>query len=338
MTQTLEKGPVDERQERDFSLWFWAAGALLFLLNLAFGFLRVAPTAALVLSILSGVIFVAAPLLGLFAAGSSKWTWVKSLAFLALGVGLHLGSVLVTRQIGPGAPAVLLQSAGQFGILIWCAGLGAAIALIIKDKNLILPVCLFLAGFDAFLILSPSTPVSQMVASNSQAFTDVAMKVPQAQVTPRPDAKPEDKRPKIVPAAYIGPADLLFSMAFFVLLFRFRMEVRKTAAWLAPVLVLYLVLALATPWGMLPALVPIGATVLIVNRRHFEMTKDEKLGTWVVGLIAVALAAWGIYQRATYVPPIPPQKPGAPSNEGRTAESPLGAGSLQPESPGQSQS
>lgn len=338
MTPEAESALSSEQPVKDFSLWFWAAGVLLFLLNLAFGFARVAPSAALVLSILSGVIFVAAPLLGLFAAGSSKWTWVKSLAFLALGVGLHLGSVLLIRQVGPGAVSVLLQAAGQFGLLVWCAGLGAAIALIIKDKNLILPVCLFLAGFDAFLILSPSTPVSKMVASNSQAFTDVAMKVPQAQVTPGPDAKPEDKRPKIVPAAYIGPADLLFSMAFFVLLFRFRMEVRKTAAWLAPVLVLYLVLALATPWGMLPALVPIGATVLLVNRRHFEMTKDEKLGTWVVGLIALALASWGVYQRATYVPPIPPQRPAAPLNGGPAQESPSRAGSPQPRSPSQSQS
>lgn len=338
MTDTAEQGLDQTHPERDFSLWFWVAGGLLFLLNLAFGFLRVAPSVAPFLSIASGVIFVAAPLLGLFSASSARWNWVKALLFLASGVALHVGSVILVRQMGAGTVGVLVQAAGQFGLLTWCAGLGAAIALIIKDKNLILPVCIFLAGFDAFLILSPSTPVSKMVAANSQAFTDVAMKVPQAQVAPKPDAKPEDKRPRIVPAAYIGPADLLFSMAFFVLLFRFRMEVRKTAAWLAPVLVLYLVLALASPWGMLPALVPIGATVLIVNRRHFEMTKDEKLGTWVVALISFALAAWGIYQRATYIPPRLPQRPAAPLTEGQGPASSSKAGSPQPEAAGQSQS
>ncbi len=338
MTLEAEARLAKEQPERDISLWFWVAGTLLFLLNLAFGFLRVAPSAALFLSLASGVIFVAAPLIGLFAAGSARWSWIKSLAFLAGGVAVHVGSVLLIRQTGPGAMAVFVQAAGQFGLLVWCAGLGAAIALIIKDKNLILPVCIFLAGFDAFLILSPSTPVSKMVASNSQAFTDVAMKVPQAQVAPRPDAKPEDKRPRIVPAAYIGPADLLFSMAFFVLLFRFRMEVRKTAAWLAPVLVIYLALALASPWGMLPALVPIGATVLIVNRRHFTMTRDEKLGTWVVGVIAVALAGWGIYQRATYVPPRPLQRPEAPLSGGQGPASPSEIGLPPPEAAGQSPS
>lgn len=335
---TKEQRSRGPEPAKDISLWFWAVGALLFCLNLAFGFVRVSPAVAPLLSLLSGVVFVAAPLFGLFAASSSKWTWVRALAFLAPGVALHIGSVYLARSLGPGSAGVLVQAAGQFGLLMWCAGLGASIALIIKDKNLILPVCLFLAGFDAFLILSPSTPVSRMVASNSQAFTDVVMKVPNAQVAPRPDAKPEDRLPRIVPAAYIGPADLLFSMAFFVLLFRFGMEVKRTATWLAPVLVLYLILALATPWGMLPALVPIGATVLIVNRRHFEMTKDEKLGTWVVGLIALALAGWGIYQRATYVPPKELPGPGAPLTGAPGQAGPSEAGSPQPKDPSRSQS
>lgn len=323
----------------DQSKWFWVAAGVLFVLNLALGLLRVPPTVAIILSILTGVIFVSLPLIGLFFAASSEWKWGKALVHLAIGVALHVGSVQISRAIGPGVAGVFVQAIGQFGLIVWCAGLGASIALIIKDKNLILPVCIFLAGFDVYLIISPSTPVSQMVASNSRAFTDVALKVPSAQATIQPDAKPEDKLPRIVPSAFIGPADLLFSMAFFVLLFRFRMEVEKTARILVPVLLGYLALVFITPWGMLPALVPIGATVLIVNRRHFSMTKDEKLGTWLVGIIAFGLAAWGIYQRATYKPPVrTPQAIEGPSTGQPETESPVLGGSPRQEGGGQSQS
>ncbi len=306
---TADTAPMPSADERvtpfsNQSKWFWAAAGILFIINIALGLLRLPPTAAAILSLVTGVVFVSLPLIGLFFAASSEWKWGKALAHLAIGVALHLGSVQASRILGPGTAGVIVQALGQFGLIVWCAGLGACIALIIKDKNLILPVCIFLAGFDVFLIISPSTPVSQMVASNSRAFTDVAMKVPSAQAVVPPHAEPEEKLPRIVPSAYIGPADLLFSMAFFVMLFRFRMEVEKTARILVPVLLVYLALVFITPWGMLPALVPIGATVLIVNRKHFAMTQDEKMGTWLVGIIAFGLAAWGIYQRAVYKPPI----------------------------------
>lgn len=334
--------PEDGGQVLPFSnqsKWFWGAAGTLFVLNVALGLLRVPPLAAIILSILTGIIFVSLPIVGLFFAASSEWKWGKALGHLAVGVALHVGSVLLSRMLGPGVATVFVQAAGQFGLLVWCAGLGASIALIIKDKNLILPVCIFLAGFDVFLIVSPTTPVSQMVASNSQAFTDVAMKVPSAQPSAPPEAKPEDRLPKIVPSAYIGPADLLFSMAFFVLLFRFRMEVERTAKILVPVLLGYLVLVFLTPLGMLPALVPIGATVLIVNRKHFAMTKDEKMGTWLVGIIAVGLATWAIYQRATYKPPVKtPQEIGGPSTAPQGKESPESGGLPQPADGGQSQS
>lgn len=83
---------------------------------------------------------------------------------------------------------------------------------------------------------------------------------------------------------------------------------------------------------------PIGATVLIVNRRHFELTKDEKMGTWVVGLIALALAGWGIYQRATYVPPKELPRPGAPLNAAPGQAEPAEGGLPQPAGQGQSRS
>lgn len=334
--------PEDGGQVLPFSnqsKWFWGAAGTLFVLNVALGLLRVPPLAAIVLSILTGIVFVSLPIIGLFFAASSEWKWGKALAHLAAGVALHVGSVQLAKMLGPGVATVCVQAAGQFGLLVWCAGLGASIALIIKDKNLILPVCIFLAGFDVFLIVSPTTPVSQMVASNSQAFTDVAMKVPSAQPSAPPEAKPEDRLPKIVPSAYIGPADLLFSMAFFVLLFRFRMEVERTAKILVPVLLGYLVLVFLTPLGMLPALVPIGATVLIVNRKHFAMTKDEKMGTWLVGIIAFALATWAIYQRATYKPPVrTPQAIEGPSTAPQGTAVPESGGSPQPADGDQSQS
>ncbi|MCG9894080.1 MAG: hypothetical protein MH204_01220, partial [Fimbriimonadaceae bacterium] len=175
------------------------------------------------------------------------------------------------------------------------------------------------------------TFTSQMVQGNSQIFQSVAAQVPTAREAPRPEAPPEERAPRVVPAAYIGPADFIFSMAFFACLFRLRMKVRETVRWLIPVLVFYLGLVFFTPFGMLPALVPIGLTVLIVNAREFTMTRDEKLGVWIVSVVSVALAVLGVWQRVNYVPPKPPAEPSiqAPGPEGPAPEA-----SPEPAAPG----
>jgi hypothetical protein len=225
-----------------------------------------------------------------------------------------------------GLTGVLVESLGQTGLLVWCLGLGVLVALLIKEKNLILPVALFLAGFDAFLVLTPYAPTAAIVEQNPAVFQSVASSVPKAR-----EAKPAEKpkEAKLEALAFIGPADFLFAAVFFALLYRFKMRVRETALWLAPVLVMYLFIVLS-PFGlcMLPALVPIGGTVLLVNRKEFTLTKDEVQATWGVAVIALCLAGFGLYQRINHKPR--PRKPAVPANAPATPQPAAPAGTPAP--------
>lgn len=293
---------------------FWLAVAALFVLRV----LLSAIPLPLWTTFIVAPIFIGLPILALFRASEGNWTAKTGFLWLGLGVAAHAGGALLLASMPrAGYPSVVVDALAQSGLLVWATGLGALVGLIIKDKNLILPVAIFLAGFDIFLVFTPNTFTAQMVQQNAPVFQAVAMKVPAVKEVPKPGERPEERAPRAVPLGYVGPADLIFSMMFFVVLHRFALRTRETAKWLAVVLVGYLALVFLTPLGMLPALVPIGATVLIVNASEFKMTAEEKLGLLLATLLALALASYGIYQRANYRPPA---KPPAPAPE--TAQPP----------------
>ena len=188
------------------------------------------------------------------------------------------------------------------GIALWTLGLGALVALGVKDKNLILPMAVFLAGLDVFLVFNPDAPTSKMIRQNPAVFQSLAVNIPAA----RP-ATSEPQGAKVVNQAFVGPADLLFMATFLVVLSRFKMKVKETARWLVPVMIVYLFLVLG-PWGLtlMPALVPIGITVLVVNRKEFQMSKEERAMAWGAVVLSVALAAFGLTKHFTQKPQAEP--------------------------------
>jgi hypothetical protein len=300
---------------------FWLGVALLFVLRIFLSTIPLPAWAALIIA----PIFIGLPILAIFRGAEGEWGWKTGLLWLLIGVAAHAGGVLLLNGMPrSGYPTVTVDALAQTGLLIWSTGLGALVGLLIKDKNLILPVAIFLAGFDVFLVYTPNTFIAQSVQQNAKVFQSVAMKVPAVKEIPKPGAPPGDRGPTAAPLGFVGPADLIFSMMFFVVLHRFAMRTKETAKWLALVLIGYLALVFLTPLGMLPALVPIGATVLIVNRREFQMNKEEKQGVLLAAVIAVLLAGYGLYQRANYHPaakPLPPaeSQPAPDSQPGSTA-------------------
>jgi hypothetical protein len=283
----------------------------LFGLRVLMGLVTVPPESAFALSLAAAVVFVALPVVATFRGASQPWTPKLAWGLFAGGLALQAVCVLALRPVLPetGVVAVLVSALGQFGLAVWCLGLGAGVAQAVKDKNLLVPMATFLAGFDVYLVFNPTAPTATILSQAPQVFSSVAMSVPAARpATVAPQAA------EIVPMAYVGPADLIFVGVFLVCLYRFGMRVRETALWLVPVLVVYLALVLA-PIGLtgLPALVPIGATVLAVNAREFKMTGQEKAASWLVALVALALAAYGLFRRATYVPPAAPAETSLPA-------------------------
>lgn len=309
---------------------FFAVAAVLFVLRLLFASVIFPPGVATALSVASGVIFIALPIWGMFMAGRHAWKWGHVGLLILVGIALHLGGLFGARSMPEtGLATVTVGAIAQTGVLFWAVGLGAAVALLIKERNLLLPIALFLAGFDVFLVFAPTAPTARMVESRSNFFQSVAMAIPRARVE-TPEA-PQSKGARVELLSQVGPADLIFITTFFVCLFRFGMRVKETVRWLVPVMVLYLFLAMSPIGiGMLPALVPVGLTVLIVNRKEFQMTKEEKQATIGVGILALLLAIAGITLRALSKPKEPPAEPatadsvpGPPGSAGSPAPAPL---------------
>jgi len=280
--------------------FFWLSALGLFLLRITCAFVSAPPLVSLILSILLAAVFVGLPIIAIFKAAESKWTFGAAGIYLAVGAVVHVGCYGLGRFVPDGVGAILLLALLQLGLLTWCMGLGAMLALAIKDKNLMVPVALFLAGFDAFLVFAPAAPTHKMVAQQTEFARNTLMTVPKVQTTQERAAQ---KGPVIANLAQVGPADLFFTATFFVCIFKFGMRKTETLKWLLPVLLGYLFIVIflggihigPVSLAMLPAMVPIGATVLLVNAREFAMKKDEKLSTVVVALIAIAIAGAGLY-------------------------------------------
>ena len=94
----------------------------------------------------------------------------------------------------------------------------------IKDKNLLLPVSAFLAGFDIFLVLTPIGVTQQIMKKAPEVLPAVGLNIPKPAATPTMGP--------VEPFAFVGPADFLFMGMFFVAIHRFDLKARDTALWM----------------------------------------------------------------------------------------------------------
>lgn len=295
-------------------------------------YLAIDPRAAMTLSIVATVVFLAVPILMLFRASEAVWSPKLGLGFVLGGLAAHAGGVLLTMYVfGPrGFPAVVAGAVALTGLMFWCVGAGGLLATLIKDKNLLLPVGLFLAGLDVFLVTAPNTFTRKIVEQQPELFQKVAYSTPKVST--------ESTVGLVQPFAYVGPADFFFLAMFFIALHKFGMRSQQTFRWIMPVLLAYLFVVVflgdvsigPVSLAMLPALLPIGAVVLIVNAREFRLAGQEKASTVVVALLGAALAVAGVSLAARAEragPPAPSPPVAAPSD-------PRSGASLPPGDPG----
>jgi hypothetical protein len=250
------------------------------------------------------MLFLGGPLFGLIYGAKARWTFLTSFLFFLCGLLIQIPSVLLMRSMGPSPLVPVLNAVGQIGLPLWCSGLGAMIATGVKDRNILIPISIFLIGFDIFLVLTPQGFVKQQLERSPQVFTAMAGQIPAFSSQPATG--------HVAAGAYVGPADFVFLAMFMIALYRFDLKAKETAKLVVPVLLGYM-LAVVLFGVPLPALVPIGACVLIVNRREFVLTKDEKQST--IGLLVVVVALligawrWGVSrQRTLKERPVGPSK------------------------------
>ena len=253
-----------------------------------------------VVSVLTTVLFMVIPMVALFLGAGHRWDLKQAIAIVVLGVVVQIGGATLARMALSPALGGGIFAASQAGLVVWCMGAGAALACLLKDRNMLLPIAVFLALFDTWLVFAPEGLVSRALSGAPAPIKldAVAYTVPKVATTSAPAAANGFAQN----LAYVGPADLLFLAMFFVALYRFGMRPRQTLIAIAPVLVAYLAIVLLLPdmWigpirlAALPALLPIGLTVLWVNRREFRLLPDEKAITIALVVLGVPFVAWRI--------------------------------------------
>ncbi len=288
-------------------------------------------------SLIVSILFIAIPIYGFYQGASYRWTWKDAaIAVFAGGMiqllfGMAAGAVKVPLLI------MCLVAISQTGLLLWTFGIGALLASILKDKNVILPISIFLALFDIWLVFAPEGVASQAVSGRrpelQQMMQGLSYQVPALGGYARP-------------MAYVGPADFLFIAMFFVALFKFKMRTRETFFALVPTLAIYLLIVLlfgdvmVGPFrlGALPALLPIGAVILAVNWREFKLTRDEMISTLAVLVIGTAVVTWRLIVSNSNVPSSEQEQPAEPSRPGRDLRGLTPAAWTAPEQPDRSPS
>lgn len=295
---------------------FFGTLGLLAILRVAMSYLLVPEALRVPVSFLITIAFVILPVLALFKAGSHPWTTKLAVSFIAIGLAIQFFVPMLSPG-GPGFLSILISAIAQQGLPMWTVGLGAGLALLLKDKNMLLPVAIFLALFDIFLVFTPVGFVQQLMKSHPKLLPAMAHQIPQIAT------KPQETGVPVGTFAYIGPADFLFMGMFFVAVFRFGMRSKETFRWLLFALALYIPLALLL--GPVPLLVPIGLAVLIVNLREFKMNTEEKLSTAIVAAIGIGIIVWS----ATRPKPVAPPEP-LPLESGQATAGLEGSSSQEP--------
>lgn len=270
---------------------FFSIAFALWLARLALPFISLDSQTALFLSRVLSIFFVGLPIIAIYRAADYDWKLGSAVVFIIAGVLVHATMVLVLRnsKIESASTANLVLATGNLGLLVWTLGLGAVLALIIKDRNLILPMSAILAGLDCLFVFAPSGPVQTIIVKAPEQFKDLTYKIPTVG--------------SIEPLAFVGPADFIFLAMFFIAIFRFKMRTRESLLWVLPVLLIYLLVVLffggskigPISLAMLPAMLPIGLTILIVNWREFKMSPSERIMSFIVCMIAIGLALLGVY-------------------------------------------
>jgi hypothetical protein len=252
------------------------------------GFLQVALSTLVFMALATWVVLRAAAL-PLRPVVALAWTAVLLVLFIA--VRLSPAFVPALRQ-SPVAVETVLGISDTLMVLA-TSMLGLAVSHIIREPNILAPAALFAALAD-FAVVSLWIPRVMEVAP--QALSTVAVHVPQVGVKPTPTG--------LRPIGIIGPADFVFLAFYFACVWRFGMAAQATYIWMVIALAGYMffqnVVGSLTPRfmdavDMLPGLVPMAVVLLVVNRKYFRFSREEKRAMAVVALLMVGIIAFAFW-------------------------------------------
>lgn len=168
--------------------------------------------------------------------------------------------------------SVFLQAVRDLVLILGCSFLGCLVSTMIKEPKMLLPIGIVAAMIDFWNVTLG--PLGHTVATRPELAAKASVSLP----TPVPG----------LPAITMGAGDIVFLALFFAVLFRFALNVKGTF-WLGYGLLMVSILLVAFSSIALPALVPIGAAVLIMNYQYMKLTQDEMKSVALVLFILLCM-------------------------------------------------
>lgn len=299
----MNESSFDPKGLRDFALIIFGTMVLRWLIPVVPIPLGVLPFANVILTIL----FLAFPVIAIYRAMSGGIDTKKALLMLILGIAIQGIAIFLDLKVFKRGSfgSAFVEPFKPTGLQIWCIGLGALVASLVREKNILIPICIFLIAYDIFLVLTPLGFTQKFMQAAPAVLQQGGLSLPKASTVMPTTGKAEY-------SGYIGPADLVFMGTFFLAMFRFNMRPLQTLRVMIPVLLGYLVFVLTTGYA-LPALVPIGIVSLAVNWKEFKLSKDEWASTAVLTVLMVGVVVYSATR---------PRKPVAPSRKPAVAVNP----------------
>ncbi len=238
--------------------------------------------------------------LALLVQGALAGARLVQPAWLLVGVGtVAAGPVLVRvagiyLSDGPARPAALpalvtpiaVNFLGPLGLTL----VGVGLARGVRHANLLLVAAAAAMFFDLVIVTAGT-----VAALRERAPEAIA----QASLGAGTAAAPDELGPEPLSGVTIGPADVLFLAFFLGAVVRLRLAERATSIWLVCLLGVGIV-AVEVGSIALPALLPMGLAVVIVNASHARFTPAERralvagaaLAALIGAMIVIGAASW----------------------------------------------
>jgi hypothetical protein len=207
----------------------------------------------------------------------------------ALSVGVFVAFALILVPVTRGHWAVV--AVADLVQLVAAVSAGVVLSRVVREAKLLPALIVTVAVVDVVGVLYGG-PVSQAMQSDPDLVAKFSQRIPEAGSKTRPSEPGEMPEVQYVGTAGIG--DLLFTAFFFACVGRFALDYRRTLGTTLVLGSLGMLIALVSGSPM-PALPFLAVGVLVVNRRHFHYTREEKTALAVASVFLVAFCLLMVY-------------------------------------------
>jgi len=232
------------------------------------------------------VLFILAAMTATAGAARISMSWLVE----ATGMLVCLGIWYVVAGAAGGSDlgrALGVPLADVF-FLIACVLAGRLLSRIVRDRNLLLPICAVLALADVFTVYFGPTHLA--LEKVPEVVARLSIKLPQVGSAAGPEGLAG-----LVHLATMGPGDLVFLSLFFAAAVRFGLNLRGTFAAIFALMAIGLAMLVTLPaFPPVPVLPLIALGFLIANRGQFKLTEAEQRYV-VIAAVVVALLILAIW-------------------------------------------